>query len=414
MGCACSRNPAVGEPAAVVIHVPEADYLAAPTPASTPVPAPSPSPRAPTPIPLPSDLSSREALREVVATLTAGEQHAECCICFDELHEEPCAAFMLGGRRTCPHLFHEACASDVLRTAQKLCPVCRHDVDATVRVPDVTADPDGWFGCIDVEGDGLLSRVQVVHVLVSQFPIDQEKLEEALPSLWARWDVSGSGFITRAEFLDTERGLLSFVRRELLHQPLTPRTARSSTSTDGAPSSPSATAVPIGAAAAASSRQPQPPSPASGGGRHAIATESERDTWERDPAVWFAIFDENQSGRLSRDQLVRALVRSSPRLSLQGAHATIDRLELLPGAATGGTAESITLERFVAIHEILLSTIEEQADSSLDTLLAMLAAAHGDDHGITRERAFEALANESGVLVRAYTHLSEVVLLAHR
>lgn len=71
----------------------------------------------------------------------------------------------------------------------------------------------------DVEGDGKLSRQQVLSALVAQFPIDVAKLEAELPSLWARWDVDGSGFVTREDFVDPEKGLLRFVRTTLLRSP---------------------------------------------------------------------------------------------------------------------------------------------------------------------------------------------------
>ena len=34
-------------------------------------------------------------------------------------------------------------------------------------------------------------------MLVTQFPIDVEKLEAALPTLWERWDITQSGSITK-------------------------------------------------------------------------------------------------------------------------------------------------------------------------------------------------------------------------
>lgn len=156
-----------------------------------------------------------DELRDLVAQLTAGERHAECCICFDPLPERECAAFVRGRKRTCAHYFHEDCARELLGAARRACPLCRRPVDALVRLPDVAKDPHGWFRCMDVEGDGALSRAEVVGVLVCQFPVDQAKLEEALPGLWRQWDVDGSGFISRRDFIDPRRGLLQFVHRQL-------------------------------------------------------------------------------------------------------------------------------------------------------------------------------------------------------
>ena len=58
------------------------------------------------------------------------------------------------------------------------------------------------------------SDAQVSSVLIAQFPIDHTKLEEHFDNLFfARWDVDGTGFISREEFLHPERGLLNFVVR---------------------------------------------------------------------------------------------------------------------------------------------------------------------------------------------------------
>ncbi len=85
-------------------------------------------------------------------------------------------------------------------------------------MPTLSEDVDRWFFCVDAEGDGRLSRQQVLDVLVAQFPIDHAKLEEAMPTLWERWDVDGSGYISKAELLNPDRGLMRFVRTALLRE----------------------------------------------------------------------------------------------------------------------------------------------------------------------------------------------------
>lgn len=87
--------------------------------------------------------------------LTEGEQRAECCICFDDLHARPIGAFTCQGKRTCPHFFHDDCASELLKSGGvrpdrgHTCPLCRRSVDARVRVPKASEDPEGWFKCVD-------------------------------------------------------------------------------------------------------------------------------------------------------------------------------------------------------------------------------------------------------------------------
>ena len=170
------------------------------------------------PSPLPEDAE----LRGLIASLSTSALHTECCICFDSLHERPSATLTLRGANACPHYFHLECAQELCGHSSMHCPQCRLPFDNIKEVPLASEDPDGWFFCVDVEGDGRLSRTQVLNVLVTQFPLDWRKTEEALPTLWERWDRDGSGFISRQEFMDPDGGLLAFVRAHLLHLPTEP------------------------------------------------------------------------------------------------------------------------------------------------------------------------------------------------
>ena len=76
-------------------------------------------------------------------------------------------------------------------------------------------------------------------------------------------------------------------------------------------------------------------------------------SFDKAPATWFATFDEDHDGKLTRDQLLRALVKTNRHLTAAQARQTIDRLELLAGADSV-TRGMVTLERFLGIHEILL------------------------------------------------------------
>ena len=76
-------------------------------------------------------------------------------------------------------------------------------------------------------------------------------------------------------------------------------------------------------------------------------------SFEKDPRQWFAHFDTDHDGKLTTDQLLRALVKTNRHLTAAQARQTIDRLELLAGADSV-TRGMVTLERFLGIHEILL------------------------------------------------------------
>mmetsp|Transcript_15528 Transcript_15528/g.40122 ORF Transcript_15528/g.40122 Transcript_15528/m.40122 type:complete len:451 (-) Transcript_15528:392-1744(-) len=266
-------------------------------------------------------------LRAVLNDLTAGERHAECCICFEPLHEEKGATFLAAGsKRACAHYFHARCAHDLMSSnfggSQKTCPVCRTEVARVLEVPTVTEDPGGWFFCVDVDGAGRLSRREVLNVLVTQFPIDLEKLEANLATLWSRWDIDGSGFLTREDFVDPERGLLNWVRVHLLHELSTIE---------------------------ASEAEPEVPSSPVG---------------QRQPAEWFAICDDSGNGRLTRDQLERALVKSTKRGHVKIRKLLDDpktwqpprKLRInLRGFGRGNKNEVYLLEDFLLVHQALES-----------------------------------------------------------
>lgn len=387
--CSCSAADDVTNHSQAPVRPAEISVDDAPSAAMPATPAAMPSP----------------ALRSLLDGLTAGELHAECCVCFDDLCDaQPLACFTHNGARTCAHFFHDICARDILQSPRSAaCPLCRRDVDAKVLVPSVTDDPDGWFACVDVAGDGELSRHEVVSVLVSQFPVDASKLEQALPSLWGRWDVDGTGRVSQADFLDASNGLLAFVRRELLHETPTPaaRPAAaqpSPTASDhvGVESSERSVLPEVSGSTAASAVPPFV---------HHQPTPEERQ-WADDPRVWFDVYDENRSGLLSYDQLLRALVRSNRQLSLAGAREAIVTLGLAPEAEAGVGREVLTLDRFLEVHQILLATTAQQQDVALDDVMGMLEVLLGAEHSVERDRAAAVLWEENGIVARAVMRLA--------
>merc|ERR1712061_106177 len=61
---------------------------------------------------------------------------------------------------------------------------------------------------------GKLSRAEVVEALKAQLPLDNTALERFITddAAWREWDVDGSGFIEYVEIMNGEKGLLAFVR----------------------------------------------------------------------------------------------------------------------------------------------------------------------------------------------------------
>ena len=188
-----------------------------------------PAPVAPPPL---KPHASDERLIQIADTMLSSmaDTHAECCICIEPLHAEPLATLTFNRRNACAHFLHARCADELLGSETtswageavsrptKNCPICRAEFNGIVRVPALSEDVDGWFWSVDVEGDGRLSRQQVLNVLVAQFPIDTSKLDEVLPTLWERWDMDGTGYVSKDEFLHPEQGLMRFVRTTLLRE----------------------------------------------------------------------------------------------------------------------------------------------------------------------------------------------------
>ena len=295
--------------------------------------------------------------------LTAGEQAAECGICFDPLHERPVAAFMCGHKRTCQHYFHADCVEQHMKgthATSKRCPLCNSAITAKVTVPKATADPEGWFKCIDVESDGKVSRAHVMAVLVSQFPLDLLKLEEQMPTLWDKWDRDHTGYLDKREVIEGPDSLIAFVQRSLLKEgPVAEEQQAQNVQVLVPPGMRPGQELEfdfrgqrVRVTLPASARPGQtvlvglpsmPPQPV-------------RQLSMEDPRRWFDHFDTNHTGKLSKHQLLRALCKTNPGLKVDGAKALIKRLELFPAGS-----DSVDFAAFLAIHEILKGALAAQA-----------------------------------------------------
>lgn len=143
-------------------------------------------------------------------------KHAECPICFEPLHHAPVGVFLgRNQRRVSPQFFNLAAAREWLRSGNGFCPLTRNPITSVLEVPSILEDRDGWFKAVDFDGDGQLSRREVVECLKAQLPVDNNALDKAASDsnhwMWQQWDSDGSGFIERKELLDPQ-GLAAYVR----------------------------------------------------------------------------------------------------------------------------------------------------------------------------------------------------------
>jgi len=204
--------------------------------------------------------SSNTTAKDILYKYEAvANNHAECAICFEPLCSEKLSVFKnRRNKRICHHFFHSSCCENLSNENHKECPLCRIPFHTLQVVPDINVQPNDWFDCCDKDHDGELNTREVFEILRAQFPIDHEQLEKDLPTLWSRWDPSMDGQIQKEEFLGPQ-GLLSFVKEHFVKLK--------------------------------NDKGPVPD----------ICTHKNE---------WFAYFDEDSSGELSQEEVVRGLIKS--------------------------------------------------------------------------------------------------------
>lgn len=240
------------------------------------------------------------------------EEHAECSVCFEALCDAPSAVFVLtttardgkstSRKRSCAHFFHLRCARCLQSKKFTACPVCRAHFDDVLPVPDPATDPERWFEAVDANGDGRLSPNEVLEVLRAQIPCDWRAIErhltrrssgDAKKSLFDRWDPDGDGFIEKKELI-APGGLLEYVIRKFPK-----RNVDDDESSDGVCSFANATN------AAASTSHLNHESWTS------FSSREDPPELAKFPSEWFAFWDTNASGSLDKEEVTRALVKTS-------------------------------------------------------------------------------------------------------
>jgi len=150
------------------------------------------------------------------------EEKAECPICFERYCTEDkgiaqplCVLLGPDGKRArdssgvCRHFFHYECMKAM---PQKTCPMCRRPYSTLGVLPNVRdrAQQARWFQLIDADGDGSLSKREVVDVLRVTMPVvdDVPMIRQYVDRLWPKVDRDGSGECSLQElpYLLTELG----------------------------------------------------------------------------------------------------------------------------------------------------------------------------------------------------------------
>jgi len=199
------------------VDAPASMMAAAPPPVPMGLPVQMQTSRPPPP---PTTLNRTETTGRIIvpaAPRSQAEMKAECPICFEPLCAAPVGVFVgPDGKRVSQHFFNLAAAREWLEEGSGNCPLTRKPIRSVLEVPDMRTDPEGWFSAVDINGDGRLSRLEVVECLKAQLPIDGSALDATLADethwMWQQWDSDSSGYIERHELLDPQ-GLAAYVRQ---------------------------------------------------------------------------------------------------------------------------------------------------------------------------------------------------------
>lgn len=179
------------------------------------------------------------------------EDPVECSICFEPLHSAGPSVFLNeSGRRSCPHFVCQTCASHVyeakrnsldlvvanlgldlddliLAPRSQGCPMCRQKFSTTARLPDPTVDPCTFFqyACLPEASAGgeanelRLAEKAAYDALCAVLPVDlcsfKEKFTDTLWPAWTSGTQARTAGLTEADFA-APGGMLSWVGDQLI------------------------------------------------------------------------------------------------------------------------------------------------------------------------------------------------------
>lgn len=172
-------------------------------------------PMAPAP-PAPTESVPMGMPVDTARPLPPAKRYAECAICFEPLNGAPVGVFLdAAGKRVSNHYYNLEAARSWLATGNGMDPLTRSPISSVKPVPDVRNDPDGWFSVVDMNGDGRLSRAEAIEAIKAQYPVDVAALDAAVTDpnnwMWQQWDADRSGYLERRELLAKD-GLVASVR----------------------------------------------------------------------------------------------------------------------------------------------------------------------------------------------------------
>mmetsp|Transcript_7779 Transcript_7779/g.14456 ORF Transcript_7779/g.14456 Transcript_7779/m.14456 type:complete len:511 (+) Transcript_7779:60-1592(+) len=204
-----------------------------------------------------------ESLLDRLGGETIAERQAECAVCFEPLCMQETAVLVeTGGRRSCAHIFHRSCADECPQ--QLGCPICRSTYSAVAEVPPLSR-PVEWFETMDINRNGQLELREVFYAVRAILPVDVEVLESVLPELWSTWGKEPGDSLTFKELLGTDGLLWMLTESRRFDEPRT---------------------------------------------LYTTSTEVTCPDFESNKFGWFSHWDDNGSGVLEREEVLRGLAKS--------------------------------------------------------------------------------------------------------
>jgi Ca2+-binding EF-hand superfamily protein len=237
---------------------------------------------------------------------TKADENQECAICFDDLNQRPCCRLCsTSGHPICGHIFHSECANGLARPLH--CPFCRREFVRLVEIPKIQLDPRAWFAIMDEDNDGALTYEEIIHGLKSQLKLDWHRIETDVDTLFSKWDADRNGTVSFTEFADPSRGVMAYLQQKYPQNP-----------------------------------RPLPPN------------------IRADKHAWFRYWDEDNSGELDKDEVIRALVKTFRLYDIE-YHTVVNMVDIIWPLFDVDGSGKIDINEFV------------QPDNLADTICAQLA-----------------------------------------
>jgi len=184
----------------------------------------------------------------------------ECSICKHVLATgtEQVVILTKDAKRVCEHFFHKKCVEFFQENDIHKCPFCLLHFNGLAVLPNIDTNAEGWFNFVDFDKVGTLSYENILDVLRASIHIDHRRLAAELPSNFETWDTNGDNRLSFDEMMAEGTGLVSWARQFL-------------------PTAPDYSKIPD------------------------IKTEK---------SAWFEFWDTDKNGRLDKEEVVRALLKT--------------------------------------------------------------------------------------------------------